>query len=280
MPPVFDAHLHIQPWHMLKPSARELLSKGRDAAATLAVMKDPKRLPAFLDGEGVETVVSINYEGPAVTGFTKETNDFILDYAKKSSGRLLPVGSVHPKRGRAAVRDLGRYLKAGLRGFKVHPSHQEVYPNAYRIGLKAQAAIYTTCEREGLPVYIHTGTSIFAGARNVYADPIYADDVAIDFPKLTIVLAHGGRPLWMDTCFFLVRRHPNVLMDISGIPPRSVTAYFPRLEEIADKVLFGSDWPAPGVRSIRANADAVNSLPLSARARHAILYGNAKRLFG
>ena len=74
----------------------------------------------------------------------------------------------------------------------------------------------------------HTGTSIFPGARNKYGDPIYIDDVAVDFPKLKILLAHGGRPLWMDTAFFLMRRHPNVYLDISGIPPKTLLKYFPR----------------------------------------------------
>ena len=55
---------------------------------------------------------------------------------------------------------------------------------------------------------------------------MYLDDVAVDFPKMKILLAHGGRPLWMDTAFFLVRRHPNVYLDISGIPPKSLLAIF------------------------------------------------------
>ena len=44
---------------------------------------------------------------------------------------------------------------------------------------------------------------------------------------MKILLAHGGRPLWMDTAFFLLRRHPNVYLDISGIPPKSSAAVFP-----------------------------------------------------
>ena len=73
------------------------------------------------------------------------------------------------------------------------------------------------------PVFIHTGTSIFPGARNVYADPMACDDVAVDFPETTIVLCHAGRPLWYDTAFFLLRRHPNVMLDISSRPSVRVT---------------------------------------------------------
>ena len=68
----------------------------------------------------------------------------------------------------------------------------------------------------------------------------------------------------MQTAFFLVRRHPNVYLDISGIPPKTLLKYFPRLEEIAHKTLFGTDWPGPGVPDIKKNLDEFRALPLSA----------------
>jgi predicted TIM-barrel fold metal-dependent hydrolase len=126
---------------------------------------------------------------------------------------------------------------------------------------------------------IHTGTSIFPGARNLHAQPMLADDIGVDFPSLVVILAHGGRPLWMDEAFFLVRRHRNMYMDISGIPPQKLLEYFPRLEEIADKVLWGTDWPGPGVPDVRGNIEKFLTLPLSEAARRKILYDNAARLF-
>jgi len=125
----------------------------------------------------------------------------------------------------------------------------------------------------------HTGTSIFPGARNVYGDPLALDDVAVDFPGLTIVLAHGGRPLWGDTAFFLVRRFANVFMDISGIPPRSLLKMFPRLEEISHKVLFGSDWPGPAVPAISRNVSEIEALPLSEGALGRVLRDNALAVY-
>jgi uncharacterized protein len=105
------------------------------------------------------------------------------------------------------------------------------------------------------------------------------DDVAIDFPKLTILAAHGGRPIWMDTAFFLVRRHPNVYLELSGIPPGKLLEWFPRLEEIADKTVWGTDWPSPGVASMRKNVDQFLSLPLADSTRQKIVYDNANRIF-
>jgi len=75
----------------------------------------------------------------------------------------------------------------------------------------------------------------------------------------------------MKTAFFLVRRHPNVYLDISGIPPKTLLRYFPRLEEIAAKTLFGTDWPGPGVPDIRINLEDFRSLPLSAETQEQIL---------
>jgi predicted TIM-barrel fold metal-dependent hydrolase len=105
------------------------------------------------------------------------------------------------------------------------------------------------------------------------------DDVAVDFPKLKILLAHGGRPLWMETAFFLVRRHPNVYLDISGIPPKSLLRYFPRLEEIAAKTLFGTDWPGPGIPDMKKNLDDFRALPLSAETREHILSRTAATIW-
>ena len=104
---------------------------------------------------------------------------------------------------------------------------------------------------------------------------MYLDDVAVDFPKLKIIMAHGGRPLWMDTAFFLLRRHPNMFLDISSIPPRSLLKYFPRLEEIAYKSMFGTDWPGPAVPEMRKNVEDFCALPLGEKSRQQILWDTA-----
>jgi predicted TIM-barrel fold metal-dependent hydrolase len=175
---------------------------------------------------------------------------------------------------------MDRLADLGIRAIKIHPPHQLVFPNEYLSGLKALEIIYEKAIAYRMPVMIHTGTSIFPGARNKFGDPIHVDDVAVDFPELTIILAHGGRPLWMSTCVFLIRRHPNVYMDISSIPPQNLLTYFPQLERLADKVLFGSDWPGPGVPGIKANIEAFLQLPLSEEAKRKILRETALRIFG
>ena len=123
---------------------------------------------------------------------------------------------------------------------------------------------------------VHTGSSVFKGARIKYGDPLLLDDVAIDFPKLNILMAHSGRPFWYEQAFWMARRHANVYMEVSGLPAKNLLEYFPRLEDIADKVVYGSDWP--GNPDLRRNPDAIRALPISEEAKQAILYENATRV--
>jgi predicted TIM-barrel fold metal-dependent hydrolase len=147
------------------------------------------------------------------------------------------------------------------------------------MGLETLAGIYRRCEERGLPVMIHTGTSIFPGARNKFGRPMELDDVAVDFPDLVIIMAHGGRPLWMDEAFFVLRRHKNVHLDVSGIPPLKLLEYFPRLSEIGERVLWGTDWPSPGVKDLKVNLDQFMALDMSEQYKTAITRTNPLRVF-
>jgi predicted TIM-barrel fold metal-dependent hydrolase len=279
-PPIIDIHIHIQPLHMFKPEALALVKRGRrDFADVERYSADPKAFLEFLDSLGVERAGLINYVSPDVIGFPPEVNDWIANYCSIAPDRLLAFGSVHPRFVADTGAEVDRLARLGIRGLKVHPAHQVYSPNAYREGLGPLALVYERAQAHGMPVMIHTGTSIFPGARNLHAQPMLADDVSVDYPDLVVILAHGGRPLWMNEAFFLVRRHKNMHMDISGIPPQKLLEYFPRIEDIADKVLWGTDWPGPGVPEIRGNIGKFMALPLSPVTQRKILYDNAARMF-
>jgi predicted TIM-barrel fold metal-dependent hydrolase len=278
--PIIDIHIHIQPLHMFKPQPLELIKRGRkDYADVEKYSSDPKAFLKFLDALGIERAGLINYVSPELMGFTPEVNDWIAKYCSTAPDRLLAFGSVHPRAVADAGAEVERIARLGIRALKLHPPHQGITPNCYRDGFGPLAAIYERAQALGLPLMIHTGTSIFPGARNDCAQPMLCDDVAVDFPRLTVILAHGGRPLWMEEAFFLVRRHKNMHMDISGIPPQKLLECFPRLEEIADKVLWGTDWPGPGVPEIKGNLEKFAALPIGEEAKRKILYDNAARLF-
>lgn len=277
---VIDFHVHIQPWRQLKPEVLALWKRYHpDFEGLLALADDPRKFINLLDQQGIEKATLINYVSPDVMGFTDQVNDFVSEYCEKFPDRLIPCGSLHPHYARdAAVQMRHLVEELGIRLLKVHPPHQLFYPNDYLNGNKALRVIYAQAQDYGVPVIFHTGTSIFPGARVKYGDPLCLDDVALDFPKLKIVLAHGGRPLWMDTAFFLLRRHENIYLDISSIPPQNLLKYFPRLEQVAERAIFGSDWPGPGVPGMRQNVEKFLDLPLPDETKRGILYGNALKL--
>jgi predicted TIM-barrel fold metal-dependent hydrolase len=280
---VVDAHIHIQPWSLFRPEALKVMSERRaDLDLVRSVCDSPDAFLRFLDAEGVDRAVLVNYVAPDVIGFTDDVNAFIGSYCRGHEDRLVPVGGVHPRLSRDPAGDLETIVaRDGIRVLKLHPPHQLFRANAYRDGgdLPSLAALYERASRLRVPVLVHTGTSVFPAARNKYGDPMDLDDVAVDFPDLTIVMAHGGRPLWMEACLFLLRRHPNVYMDISGIPPKRLLEYFPRLDEVAHKAMFGTDWPGPGVPGVGSNVAAFRSLGLRPESREAILSGTAGRVY-
>ena len=270
---ITDCHVHIQPFELvLSPPALELMRKHQpEFDRVLEFTRSPKAFLKYMDEAGLDRAVLINAVAPDVTGFPAGLNALAATYAKEDPQRLISCGSLHPRHSSNVMADIEEIVRLGLRLIKIHPPHQLFYPNDYLKGMKELELLYRAAESNGIPVMFHTGTSIFPGARNRYGDPMYIDDVAVDFPQLKILMAHGGRPLWMDTAFFLLRRHPNVYLDISSIPPRQLLNWFPRLEEIAYKTMFGSDWPGPGGVDIRRNIDAIRALTLSDAAKEQIL---------
>jgi uncharacterized protein len=275
---VTDCHVHINPLWEMRPEAVALL--GRPDAEVARFVKDPAALIEYLDRAGVERAVLVNYVAPEVIGYTEATNAFAAEYSRHAPQRFLATGGISPDHP-DPEREVRRFVhELGLRALKLHPSHQLFAPNAYLDGTHPRLrALYAACERERLPVLFHTGTSVFPNARNRFADPLLVEDVAVDFPDLTIVLAHGGRPFWTGAAVFLARRFPNVWLEISGVPPSTLLDYFPTLPRLAAKVLFGTDWPGPGVKDIGENLSAFRALPLSSEAVERILVDNPRKVF-
>lgn len=279
--PVFDAHIHVGPYDQMTERARRVMMGGRNDLDLLGrVVGSADELLKTMDSQGIARAALINSVAPEVIGITDLVNPWIARYVEGHRDRLVPVGGIHPRHSRDVASDMKRLLDVHRLGaIKLHPPHMELSANAYRTDCPSLADVYRLAGEAKRPVLIHTGTSIFPGARNVYADPMACDDVAVDFPETTIVLCHAGRPLWYDTAFFLLRRHPNVLLDISSIPPKKLLEVLPRISEAADRVLWGTDWPSKGVKSMRGNVEDFLSLPLSDAVKRKILFDNAAALF-
>ena len=277
---ITDFHIHIQPWQQMKPAVAETMRKGKEKhfEYLLALMEDPKLLLRTMDEQGIARVGMVNYPSPNIMGFDDSTNDFAVQYAAADPKRLLPYGGVDPVTTKDAIGSVKRLFAMGTRVLKLHPPHQGFAANDYTNGLTALSDIYKTAQELGLPVLVHTGTSIFPGARSKYGNPMELDDVAIDFPELRLVMAHGGRPLYMAEAFFVLRRHRRMMLDLSGIPPKSLLEYFPRIAELERQLLWGTDWPSPGVESMQKNVEQFLALPLPESVLRAALETNPERL--
>jgi predicted TIM-barrel fold metal-dependent hydrolase len=264
------------------------MSRGRaDYDDLAAMMHDPEAVLARMDDAGIDRIGMINYVAPRLMGFTDEVNAWVARVARADPRRLLPFGGLDPRDDAVAKDPAGavdRLVDLGIRGLKIHPPHQELRVNAYRKGaaeehLPALQGIYARAQEVKLPLMVHTGTSVFPGARSRYGDPMDCDDVGVDFPDLTMILAHCGRPMWTASGVFIVRRFANAYIDLSSIPPRRLLHYIPMLEKLADKCLWGTDWPGPGAPTMNHNLRQFLDLELSDAARKAILHDNAARLF-
>jgi len=286
--PVTDVHVHIQPWAQLHPQTRKVMAARRDNYDELqSMMLDPQAVLTAMDEAGVDRIGMINYVATELMGFTDEVNPWVAKIAAAAPERLIAFGGLDP-RDPGVIADpaaaVDEIADLGIRGLKIHPPHQAFRANSYRPGagdehLPALAGIYQRCAERGIVVMVHTGTSIFPGARSRFGDPLECDDVAIDFPELVLLLAHAGRPFWCPQAVFVARRHRNLYLDLSGIPPSRLMHYLPELPRIAHKCAWGTDWPGPGVPSLGDNLAALLALGLDDAVLKLVLHDVPEKLF-
>ena len=171
----------------------------------------------------------------------------IVDEASAHPDVLIPFGSVDPLAGSSAVRRARSLVTDhGARGMKFHPTVQAFEPND-----RAHYPLWAALEELGVPALFHTGqTGIGAGlpgGRGLklrFSNPMLLDDVAADFPGLTIVLAHPSVP-WQDEAISMATHKANVFIDLSGWSPKYFPPQLVRAANglLARKVMFGSDYP-------------------------------------
>ncbi len=209
----------------------------------------------------------------------KITNEEIAELAHKHSDVAIPFASINPHRGEEGVRAAKRLITDyKVKGFKFHPSVQEFFPND-----RMAYPLYEVIAEAKLPALFHTGqTGVGAGTpggggiRIKYSNPLFLDDVAVDFPDMPIILAHPSFP-WQEEALSVATHKPQVYIDLSGWSPK----YFPPLlvqyanTLLKDKILFGSDYP---VMAPERWMEEFDKLPIKPEVRPLILKQNAARL--
>ncbi len=243
-----DVHTHVH------GSVKPLVTSGENLAAMASYFRsgDVKaynvdELAAYYRERNMAAVtftldlVSVSGQDPS------PGNEEVAELAARNADVIIPFASLDPARGQAAVRQARTLIdEFGMRGFKFHPSAQRFYPND-----RAVYPLYEVIEAAGLPALFHTGqTGVGAGTpggggiRLKYANPLYLDDVAADFPGLPIIMAHPSFP-WQEEAISIALHKPGVFIDLSGWSPK----YFPPLliqyanTLLKHKMLFGTDFP-------------------------------------
>jgi uncharacterized protein len=243
-----DVHCHpsTQPFYEnMKPYIAALEKYWKES---FKVRTEEEMIQEFEEADVQVLLVALDSE--TVTGLPKTSNDYIADLVKKYPDTVIGGwGSVDPWKGDLAIYEAERAIKElGLIGFKFHQILQRFYPNDPRFNPLWKKLVELKC-----PVQFHMGTTGMGagvaggmGEQLNYAKPIpYLDDLAANFPHLTVIGLHPSFP-WTDEMKAIVLHKANVYWDLSGWAPKYFDESLKRdiNSRLKDKVLFGSDYPS------------------------------------
>lgn len=191
----------------------------------------------------------------------EQTTEALLEDIAPFKGRLYGIGSTSPftDDGRSRLMlpndPVPMYIDRMLAenqivGVKFYVGYEHFYPNN-----KALASIYHSLIKYDRPAIFHSGDcfSGVCGAKLKYAHPLNIDELAVDYPKLKIIIAHMGYP-WVRDAAEVCYKNPNVFSDMSGFVYgdfnqkdrnnyRFFIEEFVRIAGGTDKLIFGTDWP-------------------------------------
>ncbi len=182
-------------------------------------------------------------------GDYRKENDTVAEIVRLHPDQFVGFASVDAADGLEAVNELKRAVETlGLRGLNVQP-----FASKIRANHKKFYPLYLKCLEYGIPVTIHTGINYSYDRTLGFGRPIYVDEVACDFPGLTIVLNHGGWP-WVHESVAIARKHRTVYIELGGIAPKYVAKPGAGWEMLLalgnsvlqDQILFATDSTSTG----------------------------------
>lgn len=187
---------------------------------------------------------------------------------------LLAVVWADPRDGvMKAVRELEAYARdLPVCGLKLEPFYLYREPTD-----RIFYPLYAKCEELGLTLHTQVGgTGPLFPSRS--GQPLYIDEVALDFPELRIVCGHVGSP-WVSEMIHVAWKHENVYVDTSARLPKHFEPEFVKFLSSygQDKVMFGTDWP---LLDFRKPLEQVERLNLTPEVAAKFLHGNAIEAFG
>jgi predicted TIM-barrel fold metal-dependent hydrolase len=219
----------------------------------------------------------------AVVGTAQQpSNDYVVDVVRQHPDLFIGFARISPWDGMAGVRELERLVRdGGLRGLAMAPFRERIPPNDRRY-----YPLYAKCVELGVPVRLHTSMSYATDRPYDLGHPRHLDDVAMDFPELTVIAGLGGWP-WVPDMVALARRYPNLYIDTAAHRPRHFATPGSGWEMmiqfgntlIQDKVMVGLSWLTLS-QTYETLIGEVLALPLKDPVKEKWLYTNAARVLG
>ena len=228
-------------------------------------------LIAMMDEAGVEKAVLPTLLNGQVTQVTRRHPD-----------RLYGFIHLSPYDGMRAVRELERLVREEhVAGMSVAALYDMVPASDRRY-----YPLYAKCVELSLPVRIYTAMTYANDRPYDLAHPRHVDQVAVDFPELTLIVGLGGWP-WVSDTVAILRRHPNLFCDTAAhrakyfATPGSGWETFMQFGNtlLQDKIMVGLSPPLVGL-SMQGAIDEYLALPLKEHVKRKWLYDNAARVMG
>jgi hypothetical protein len=206
---------------------------------------DGDKLVKRMDESGIDVTV-LNIVDNIDFGFDNERilriNQYCAQAAAKHPERLIALAGIDPRRAEAPALFRQCITEFKMKGLKWHPDNG-YYPNS-----PEAYAVLKVASELNVPLLVHTGP--LPSSRAKYAHPIYLDDIALDFPNITIIAAHMGDIWWHDWAA-IAKYKKNICGDLAmwQLTAEAKPRLFRRhLREIVDivgpkQVLFSSDGP-------------------------------------
>ena len=206
--------------------------------------------------QGVDRAIVLAFAAPRIGVVVP--NEYVADYVAQHPEKLIGFASVDPNHPHAP-HELERAVKVlGLKGLKLAPIYQHFDPAS-----SAAYAVYEAAEALKLPILWHQGTTFVRDAPLIHARPVLLDEIARHFPNLTMWVAHLGHP-WYEELAAVIRKHPHLYADMSALHPRPLQFYLAMISAVeyglADKILFGTDYPFTTLESSLAGLRGINRI--------------------
>ena len=260
--PIIDTHAHLR------------TDAGNGLSPTHPI--GTAALRALDQASGVDKSALIVIARSGDMAATRALNDAALAAAKADPQHFYAIASVHPADGDAALAELDRLVKLGVKVIKLHPNTQR-----FDVADPAVAKVTARCGELGMAVLFDS------------FNPLDANELgklmmlSLQQPKTNFIFAHMGFTQFRDTLTLSTLKKlgmgGNVWLDISAIgtayagSPVQPEFVWTLRQHGMDHVLMGSDWP---VDTPAAAIAAVRALGLSADEERLVLHDNAAKLLG